>query len=198
MNYQITETLKEEFYIKLYFDSSVDFDYKGIKRAYLDFSRTLYKKEESKEETDEERRKKRKETEDFLRDKLLVLISSPISSQDEFDESHKRLTDELIAFWPKLTIGQAQKWINMTLKYWLLFGGKRIQSIELNSMYFHIPIDMYVQTKMFKEKNPQPWSKIKDYEDYFKYQKRHRAKNGNNSPLLDEFIFFNNINKPTP
>ena len=47
MKSTINNAFKEDFYIKLYFDSSVDFHFKGLKRAYLDFSRTLYKNEET-------------------------------------------------------------------------------------------------------------------------------------------------------
>ena len=44
---------------------------------------------------------------------------------------------------------------------------------------------------MFDEKNPNPWSKILDYDAYFEYQKKHRKKNTGNPPIVDEFEFFN-------
>lgn len=186
----INEAIKENFYIKLHFDTSVRLELAGIKCAYLDFNRTLHKIDE----TEEQRKKNREETENYLLKNLINLIKSDINSQIQFDEKHKILTKNLTKNWNKLTIGQAQKWINMSLKYWLLFGENRIKSIEKNAKYFHIPIDSYVQKGMFEEKKPQPWSKINDYETYMNYQKQHRLKRTGNYPILDEFLFFNKYN----
>jgi hypothetical protein len=80
----------------------------------------------------------------------------------------------------------------MTLKYWLLFGDTRIASIEKNAEFFHIPIDSYVLEGMFQDKYPKlVWSKITNYDDYFKYQIKHRQSSPNTIPIIDEFIFFN-------
>lgn len=183
----LDETIKENFYITLYFDTKKGFKNAGIKRAYLDFSRTLFKKGE----TDEQRKIKREKTENHLISELNTLLNTQITTQKEFDIEHKRIVFNLIEYWNKLSIGQSQKWINMTLKYWLLFGENRIKNIEKYAKFFHIPIDSYVQKGMFKEKNPKPWSKINDYEKYMEYQNKHRDKKTGNYPIIDEFLFFN-------
>ena len=185
----LSHELKEDFLISNYFNLSYGYKIAGIKRAYLDFNRTLVIKDKDQTNRD----KIRFETEFFLENKLEEMISLKFETQDEFDLVHKELCHSLVSKWPELSIGQAQKWINMTLKYWLIFGDVRVENIERNAAFFHIPIDNFVQIKMFNEKNPNPWSKIKSYDDYMKYQHIHRDKNTNLAPILDEFVFFNNI-----
>lgn len=185
----LEKNIREMFYMKLYFDVREGLKSAGIKRAYLDFCRTLHKKNE----TDMQRKENRKKAEKFLIENLDKIIEMRFSTQVDFDTEHENLTSRLIKEWPILSVGQAQKWINMTLKYWLLFGEKHIHSIEKNAEYFHIPIDSYVQKGMFGDKNPKPWSKIDTYEDYMKYQTKHREKNTGNPPIVDEFNFFNNV-----
>lgn len=183
----ITEKQKEDFFIRLYFNTKEGFELAGIKRAYLDFNRTL--KIENRDQN--QRNYKRSQSENFLNKEWNDLIKKEISTQEEFDNYHEQICKSLIIEWNKLTIGQAQKWINMTLKYWLLFGNGRINLIEKNSKFFHIPIDSYVQKGMFKETNPKPWSKINNYNTYFAYQLSHREKKTGNPPIIDEFEFFN-------
>jgi hypothetical protein len=62
---------KEDFYIRLYFNTTLDFDLKGIRRAYLDFNRTLPIKDKVQSKRDEIRIK----TEEFLKEQLTKLIS---------------------------------------------------------------------------------------------------------------------------
>ena len=184
MNSILADDLRENFFIRLYFNTNDGFYYAGIKRAFLDFRRTLIIK-------DENRLVLKQKSEKFILDKLSELISSEISNQTEFDKFHKISCEQLIQVWDELTFGQAQKWINMTLKYWLLLGEKRINGIEKNAKFFHIPIDSYVQKGMFEEKNPNAWSKINEYDIYMNYQLQHRNKLTNNCPIIDEFNFFN-------
>ncbi len=185
----LSTDIKEEFLISNYFNLSNGFEIAGIRRAYLDFNRTLVLKDKSQFYRD----KIRFETESYLKKRLLEIISLEFKDQVEFDRVHKELCYGLLGLWSELSIGKAQKWINMTLKYWLIFGENRIANIEKNAIFFHIPIDNFVQVKMFNEKNPKPWSKITSYDEYMKYQHDHRNKKTNNPPILDEFVFFNNI-----
>ncbi|HMM79810.1 MAG TPA: hypothetical protein PKC65_07305 [Pyrinomonadaceae bacterium] len=183
MNSLLTDDVRENFLIRLYFDDSKGFYNAGIKRAFLDFCRTLKIK-------DDMRAKHKNNAEKFLLCKLAKLITKKFVDQSDFDKFHKATCEQLLKEWNELTIGQAQKWINMTLKYWLLFGDKRINGIDLNAKYFHIPIDSYVQKGMFDEKHPRPWSKIHNYETYMSYQERHRNKQTGNYPIIDECNFF--------
>ena len=180
----LTENLRENFFIRLYFDDSEGFHYAGIRRAFLDFSRTLKIKNENRETL-------KKSAKKFILNKLIELNQTSFLDQNEFDIFHKDTCLELIKVWNELEIGQAQKWINMTLKYWLLLGEERIEGFETNAKYFHIPLDSYVLKGMFDETKPKPWSKINNYETYMNYQKFHRQKQTGNYPLIDEFNFFN-------
>jgi len=183
----LTDNLREEFFIKLYFNTKDGFYKAGIKRAFLDFSRTLVIKNENRAQL-------RQSAEDFIENQLKTVTQDEFKKQEDFDSFHRKSCENLIGTWEELSFGQAQKWINMTLKYWLLFGDKRITGIEKNVQYFHIPIDSFVQKGMFNEKNPRAWSKIKTYEDYFEYQQKHREKETGNYPIIDEFNFFNDYN----
>ena len=187
MNSLLTEREKQDFFIKLYFNITNGFELGGIRRAYLDFNRTL-------KIIDNNRVFLKQSAENYLLTNLIVGLQKQFLNQEEFDKQHKIWCEELIQTWTELSYGQSQKWVNMTLKYWLLFGNERINSVELNAKYFHIPIDSYVQKGMFKEKTPKPWSKISDYKDYMRYQLEHRKKETGNHPIVDEFNFFNNYN----
>ncbi|MFK7749491.1 MAG: hypothetical protein AB8B65_13935 [Kordia sp.] len=183
----ISLEIKENFLIRLYFGVVTDFYFAGVKRAYLDFSRTLHLKNETKLQ----REITRKETEYYLVKKLKEFISKDLSNQNEFDTEHRKIVLGLKNKWKKLSIGQSQKWVNMTLKYWLLFGNKRIPSIEKNAIYFHIPIDSIIQKSMFPNMKHNAWSKMKDYDlVYMEYQKKFRT-NSNEIPILAEFNMFN-------
>ncbi len=78
------------------------------------------------------------------------------------------------------TIGQAQKWVNMTLKYlWLLDALPQ----NIGEKDLHVPIDSYIieiaysKTDAFKyalgleDKPEESWSKLSEYENYFEIQK---------------------------
>lgn len=81
------------------------------------------------------------------------------------------------------TIGQAQKWVNMTLKYlWLLDALP--DNIDKNDL--HIPIDSYIIEIAYDNKNKfdnalgleekpkESWSKLSEYKNYFGIQKEIR------------------------
>jgi hypothetical protein len=185
----LTELERENFLIRLYFKTDKNFKTAGIKRAYLDFSRTLVLPKNCK--TDE-RNTKRAKTELFLKTKLIELIKKSDLTQAGFDKLHEKLCADLKFEWDELTIGQAQKWINMSLKYWLLFGESRIPNIESNSKFFHIPIDSIIQERFF-QKNLPAWSKIQTYKEYFWYQKDFRERHVGKIPVLEEFREFNKV-----
>lgn len=187
MNSILPNDLREDFFIKLYFNTENGFYNAGIKRAFLDFSRTLIIQNKNRSTL-------KQSAENFILNQLITVTQKRFVNQEDFDKFHKQCCEKLIGTWGQLNFGQAQKWINMTLKYWLLFGNKRINGIEKNAKYFHIPIDRYVQRGMFNEKTPNPWSKITTYEAYFEYQQKHRQKKTGNYPIIDEFNFFNLYN----
>lgn len=190
MNSILPENIREDFFIRLYFKNLEEFHLAGVKRAFLDFSRTL-------KVVDSNRENLKKSAEKYILSQLTEVTKTEFLNQSEFDKFHKLSCEQLIQVWNELTFGQAQKWINMTLKYSLLLGDKRINGIEKNAKFFHIPIDSYVQKGMFGEKLPKAWSKINSYETYMKYQLIQRNKQTGNFPIIDEFLFFNNYKPNT-
>ncbi len=136
-----------------------------IRRAYLDLNRTLdYSKSESvlKKETkdvqkaySESKRIFRNEIEKKLKELITGLLSETEASEAAFDAWHRRACEEVLTiannskynheplFAKRMTYGQAQKWINMTLKYMLVMG-LRQKEMEKIVLYMHIPLDSYI------------------------------------------------------
>jgi hypothetical protein len=94
----------------------------------------------------------------------------------------------------EISYGQAQKWINMSLKYMSALGNTIIIGVEKNYKYFHIPVDNIIQDKL-KNHNinriPISWSRIDNYDVYLSYQIELRNKFSDQIPLDVEFRLFN-------
>ena len=80
-----------------------------------------------------------------------------------------------------ITNGNAQKWLNMVLKYLWLLGAL---PNDIKEERLHTPIDSYILQKLWNLKadvvicsadafyyKGNSWSKISDYDDYFDLQK---------------------------
>lgn len=128
-------------------------------------------------------------------------ILSPVKTEkgeisfenSDFDDWHKAKCREIINFMNNsidksntkilkkdFTIGQAQKWVNMTLKYlWLL----NALPTGVKPEYLHVPIDSYIieiaydnknkfenALGLLEEKPKKSWSKLPEYKKYFKIQ----------------------------
>lgn len=91
MNNILSNELKEEFYIRVYFNTKKGFEIAGIKRAYLDFNRTLVIKDKNQENRNE----LRNAAEQFLKNHLLRLISLDIDNQEMFDSNHENVCVKL-------------------------------------------------------------------------------------------------------
>ena len=115
--------------------------------------------------------------------------------QDDFDEWHIKTCEGIVEASSKYEFhtdhGQAQKWLNMTFKYMLLFN----QEIGFQH-YLHVPIDQYILNgaKRDLEVNrppnaPHAWSKWQA-DDYMSYQidiRKKIAENRYESPIAWEF-----------
>jgi hypothetical protein len=183
MNAKLNSSLRTDTYIRLYFGQSKDLKLAAINRAFLDFCRTL-PIEEGRDEHKEESTK-------YLITLIETVCLQQFENQAAFDTFHEEACEKLQKKWPQLTVGQAQKWLNMTLKYCLLFGEDKIDGIETNTAWFHIPIDSYVLKGLLKDKTGVIWSKISDYPTYLKLQQDVRDKNKDIVPIIAEFDFFN-------
>lgn len=182
------------------------------KRAYLDLARTVRytysssKLEEMKSKKSSE--EDRDEANNFIESKnnliseicsAILFSEEVIESEKSFDKWHeekcKEITEKMNGNYETVnnsdekvlnksfTIGQAQKWVNMTLKYlWLL----NALPTGVKPEYLHVPIDSYIikiaysKKVTFKyalgleEKRKKSWSKLPKYEKYFKIQKEIR------------------------
>ena len=113
-----------------------------------------------------------------------------------FDDWHKEAIKRIIdksKEYPKLfeenhiIVGQAQKWLNMSIKYMRMMG---ILNNDIDLESIHIPIDNYIVdaankagriSKLFEVEGlgikpalDKKWSLIKDYEVYSDYQEKIR------------------------
>lgn len=117
-------------------------------------------------------------------------------SLKDFDGSHVMSCKEIIAVGSKynftIYFGQAQKIINMFLKYILLVD----ERLNLNLCYYHVPLDGVILNGIIKNETDKPtlpplakkclpWSKIDDYENYIALQKELRESYA--FPIIWEF-----------
>ena len=155
----------------------------AIKRAYRDFNRTQHgfsKKGDNSEI--------RKRCSAHLEQAITNLLNEPSLSQKKFDDIHKGICDELKRNYGtfNFTYGQAQKWINMTLKYYYLLDKDKTKEAVT---YFHVPIDNIMIEKLLKYNPPaieSRWSKLDNYDKYLEFQVWFR-KTFDGIPLINEF-----------
>ena len=184
-----------KFWIRVYFGSGIEKDIvlSAIDRAYRDFNRTMHGI--ATKNTDV--------TYNMLRNLMKEIVNDILINdfnQDSFDIWHQESCEKLIKEFDKIVnhqlhYGQAQKWINMTLKYLFAIGNEKINGIDRNYKYFHIPIDNIIQKKLNIEYNicniPMKWSRINDYTIYMNYQIEVRSKLMGQIPMDVEFKLFN-------
>lgn len=180
---------------------------KSAERAYLDLCRTIKFKTENEDVKTEYKAKicgmLVKEY-----DVLLNAVESSDDKQSTFEIEHNRICEEIIKAYSEIsefTYGQAQKWLNMMLKYVLLVEGDSILK-----GYLHIPVDSYIMQTVgsddpklkhclklecvpkkddtvgkYSESSSKPWSKW-DYDEYIAFQNAVRtavSESDYNSPI---------------
>ena len=157
-------------------------------RAYRDMCRTLRNIRQS----DTNSTKLRSEIDLLLEQEICDLFEHGIVNQKQYDEWHEKLCVRIRKYYRDngfdMTIGQAQKWVNMTMKYLFIADVPGV----VNAFYFcHVPIDSYIISAAEKQlglKRPAlPWSKMDDYREYAEYEKQIRMRLGNTAPLEWEF-----------
>ena len=190
---------------------------KCIDRAYLDLNRTIHyrisvtklsemkkKSSDSKDKEDarafeEQKKEFRDDVRTYLKGQIDQLLPMQSISKDWFDEKWHKATCEHIMKLANgcnslelldepFSFGQAQKWVNMTLKYMLIMGLWPQMKDIVN--YLHVPIDNYIlraaldelgmsgrvkrggdQFYIFADGNKYPWSGIPEYRIYIDFQK---------------------------
>ena len=123
-----------------------------------------------------------------LHTSITAMLFSEVNTQSEFDEIHKTACYDLIESFKGqiFTVGQAQKWINMTFKYLHLLDYPDVQKLY---EYCHVPIDSYI-LNITKYTMSKAWSKLNDYHEYLDYQYWFRNQYPNDIPLDKEFYLW--------
>lgn len=147
-----------KFLIKCYFGDVNDPIRMAVNRAYRDMARTL---RVSKKERDQNRIIVTK----YLAERLKVLQNG---YKETFDKWHIDTSYEIKRKYRKITYGQIQKWINMSIKYLYTLKKLGLESIDNyfieNTDKFHAPLDSYILNEI-KMETP-VWSKIETHKDY--------------------------------
>lgn len=123
-----------------------------------------------------------------LHTSITTILTAQISTQAEFDELHEAACYDLISSFEgqTFTLGQAQKWINMSFKYLHLLDYPAVQRVY---EYCHIPIDSYM-LNITKYTMSKAWSRLDNYSEYLEYQNWFRTRYPHDIPLDTEFYLW--------
>lgn len=189
----LTQQDIKNFLIRVYFGTTDahELPLSAVERAYRDMNRTMHGIHTVQTEDNKNHLNL------FVKNiSSEVLIT--VFNQETFDDWHYKKCNELKAefirvFNFKISYGQAQKWLNMTLKYMFTIGTDIINGINTNYEFFHIPLDNIIQDKLERHnisKIPTRWSRIDDYHTYLQYQFKVRSTFAGQIPLDVEFRLF--------
>lgn len=152
-----------------------DYDFRTASNiAYMDMARHTLHFDCSKAEKE----KTRDAVTKYLQGQIKALYS--VGSQKAFDVWHAETCNGIMRFYDGLKgqfhYGQAQKWLNMLIKYLYVYNVPELTAAVENERiieWFHVPIDNIVIALAWKNLNlPNPvvaWSKMSE-NDYLKYQ----------------------------
>lgn len=115
----------------------------------------------------------RKAVDNLLVEKILELVA--IRSSVEFTQWHHAVCMEIVDMYIsegiEFYVGQAQKWVNMALKYLYVLNP---DVVEPYYCYLHIPLDNYIMDIAWKQYGVPllscAWSRISNYQDYLAYE----------------------------
>lgn len=214
-----------KFLLGLYFGQGIDDDNllkHSIERAYLDLCRTIHGLGKLGKDHETETNALYSDACQIIEKSIGVLETAHIKSQTEFDQWHKNACDNLKSeyndFFKKhegsaeFTVGQSQKWINMTLKYafaLIKVYPNPVKIEYLNEIYAfcHAPIDNIFLEAISERFGKEilkgsfcditgGWSRKDDYLEYSRFQSLLRETC--QAPLLDVEFSLWNKGKITP
>lgn len=163
----------------------------AIDRAYRDLNRTLHGFAKQPD-----RVRVRRSAGECVRG-AMTRLDAACESQETFDEWHEKACSQVIKRYRQFgfaafTVGHAQKWINMTVKYLALFDERdqqwRLRLLQLG----HMPIDSIILDRLRveglpRDLRPAAWSRIASYADYMGIQTWVREHFPGSAPLVVEF-----------
>jgi len=211
VRHALSESDWEDFVAVCYFGRDGDWLDRCIRRAYLDMSRTLHGMADFAVIRPDW--KTRMTT--LLRQRLTVLAETAEWTAEVFDEWHKESVTSLQALsdglgyrspsvadrspGPRFTVGQAQKWINMSIKYAIALGERRLPEFSRVYPVAHAPLDRIVLSALAKEgMSPLdiPWSRLDDYDQYIACQDWVRRRYPGEAPLRVEYLLWQQKESP--
>jgi hypothetical protein len=139
------------------------------RRAYRDMSRTLHGIRGNTVCFDN--------ADKVLEESFHSIASVAQPTQAKFDDWHQITCERLRESYhrdgyPKFTVGQGQKWINMTFKYIFVMGERRLKGFSHLYDFCHAPLDDYFMCAV--PNFPRlgcPWSRMNDYGAYLDRQR---------------------------
>ena len=173
----VSENNWDDFVAVCYFGRDGDWLHRCIQRAYLDMSRTLRRQGSS----DEAHTQWRQAASTTLRVRLLELPMQPEWSSQAFDKWHRASVEMLQKISADrrvlLYVGQCQKWINMSIKYAVALGERRMPGFSSVYEVAHIPLDSILLNRLVSglagkkmQALPHTWSRIPEYAEYLSCQ----------------------------
>ena len=194
MDNNLVEKIAKFYRVCLFGSRESDVYNAAADRAYRDLCRTIKFKDKDKNN------ECRNRVNELIIEKIKNLSDA---NQGAYDKFHFELCGQIIEEYRKsrvaeLTYGQAQKWVNMTMKYLCVlsegnFTGK-FEWLGRFYPYLHVPIDSIILDKIEEARFPNInldknlcWSKIDKYEFYLKIQKNLRIGLTAMSPMDWEF-----------
>lgn len=181
-----------DFLKVIYFGAITDPYEAAAFRAYRDFNRTLrFGEMDATVRVD-----LRSQATNILRERISDIAEETHMTQDGFDSWHcetcSLIRETYVNAGIDFSWGQAQKWVNMTVKYLYIVGTCSFDGIF---RFCHVPVDNYVFRIAKKELGiPIPeiaWSRWSDYDSqYMTYQKKLRSRIKGYDPLRWEFKYW--------
>jgi hypothetical protein len=191
LNAELYNELRERFF------KSKEPDIKDCAyKAYLDLSRTL--SGIGKNMPEDDKRVYHNDIYELIENSIQELLDNETVTINSFDEWHKSTCEKMCQTSERLSIylnnekkfsyGQAQKWLNMTLKYMLV--AEQWEKLDVMRSYLHVPVDSYImenacldlgvmiidgrsgELKPYSDYS-KPWSTW-EYEEYIEFQERIR------------------------
>jgi hypothetical protein len=187
-----------EYLLRVYFGSNPDRLFCCISRAYRDMNRTLRGFSKTTESE-----KVRTQGSGIVRSFLMSLTAAKDTTliQASFDTNHAATCRQLCemfagAGYGEFRVGQAQKWINMALKYVFVFGEERLPGYSRCYWLAHIPLDNIILERLRPLGAPHlttSWSRVSSYEEYMAIQKWVRITFSDSAPLAVEFALWQGV-----
>lgn len=157
-----------EFLKMLYFGVTDNPFEAASRSAYTDMCRTIRFHGKNGEAL-------RRSVDVLLEERIPELIA--VDNSEKFTQWHysicKQIVEQYEAAGIEFYMGQAQKWVNMTLKYLYVLVPDVVEPFYC---FLHIPLDNYIMDIAKKQYGVPPlttaWSRISDYQDYLDYEQK--------------------------